>query len=85
MRTKLMIIPLIAAVTMSFSAFASPTPPENSMSLSDILQSVETQFNPTYIDEVNWDDDGYWEVEYVDRNGSKRELKIDPITGDIRK
>jgi len=85
MRTKFMIIPLVAAATMSFSALASSTPPENSMALSDVLQSVERQFSPTYIDEVSWDDDGYWEVEYVDRNGSKREIKIDPITGDIRK
>ncbi|USG61863.1 PepSY domain-containing protein [Sneathiella marina] len=85
MYTKFMIIPFVAATTFSFSALASSVPPANSMALSDVLQSVERQFSPTYIDEVNWDDDGYWEVEYVDQYGSKREIKIDPITGDVRK
>ena len=83
MRSKLLIAPFAIAATYSFTAFAS-SPPVNSLPLSDVVKTVEELFDPKYIDEVSWDSDGYWEVEYVDQNGSEREIKIDPLTGKIR-
>jgi peptidase YpeB-like protein len=38
-----------------------------------------------YFDEVDWDDDGYWEIEYVDRAGNSVEIRLDPVTGQPRR
>jgi hypothetical protein len=38
----------------------------------------------TYFDEVEWDDDGYWEIEYLSKAGTKTKLRVDPISGQRR-
>jgi len=84
MRAKFMLIPVLATFGFSASVLAA-TPPINALSLSEIIHKVEAQYNPKYIDEVNWDNDGYWEVEYYDAKGKEIKIKIDPVTGEIRK
>lgn len=84
MRAKFLVLPALAAVSYAGVAFAS-SPPTNALALSEIIGLVESQVSFKYIDEVNWDNDGYWEVEYIDDNGRKVEIKIDPVTGKIRK
>ncbi len=84
MRAKFLVLPALAAVSYAGVAFAS-SPPTNAIALSEIIGLVESQVSFKYIDEVNWDNDGYWEVEYIDDNGRKVEIKIDPVTGKIRK
>jgi hypothetical protein len=37
-----------------------------------------------YFKEVEWDDDGYWEVEFYRTDGSEVEVDIDPWTGEPR-
>lgn len=57
-------------------------PPANAKPLSDIVRSVETR-NLGRIREVDYDDDGYWEVK-VRGNGVKSELHIDAVSGEAR-
>jgi hypothetical protein len=55
------------------------------MPLSEILRTLEASGNIAYFDEIEWDDDGYWEIEYVRRDGGKTEIKVDPVTGQQRR
>ncbi len=69
-----------ALITMApLSAFAAP--PEGAK-LSEILAKVEQTPDLEYIDEVDWNDRGYYEIEYFMKNGAKAEIKIDPKTGE---
>ena len=45
---------------------------------------IEERDDVHYFDEVEWDDDGYWEVEYYRRDGSEVEVEIDPVSGEPR-
>lgn len=63
-------------------AIAAP-PPADGLKLSQIVAQVETSAGAAlaYIDELEWDDDGYWEVKYITTDGRKIEEKLDPRTG----
>ncbi len=78
-------LPVALALAVSFAAAAAAAPPADGMRLSDIVRAVEQRPDFRYFDEIEWDDDGYWEVEYVTRDGRKIELKIDPRTGQPRR
>ena len=71
-------------LAMGLAAPAIAAPPQDGMPLSQIIQSLEQEGDVAYFDEIEWDDDGYWEVEYYRANGAKVELKIDPKTGKPR-
>lgn len=62
------------------SAYAAP-PPEGTK-LSEIVAKVEQTSDVDYVDEVDWNDRGYYEIEYYMKNGAKAEIKIDPKTGE---
>jgi len=76
MRTMLAAILLTAT---SVSAFAAA--PEGAK-LSEIIAKIEQTADVQYIDEVDWNDRGYYEIEYFMKNGAKVEIKIDPKTGE---
>lgn len=63
-------------------AIAAP-PPADGLKLSQIAAQVEGRVGTalSYIDELEWDDDGYWEVKYITTDGKKVEEKLDPRTG----
>lgn len=61
-----------------------PPAPAQALPLSEIVTELEHRFDIAWIDEIEWDDDGYWEVELYARDGSKIDLKIDPVTGALR-
>ncbi|HHW35287.1 MAG TPA: PepSY domain-containing protein [Paracoccus solventivorans] len=74
-----------AALTLGLApvlAIAAP-PPADGLKLSQIVAQVETSAGAAlaYIDELEWDDDGYWEVKYITTDGRKIEEKLDPRTG----
>ncbi|MFA7433602.1 MAG: PepSY domain-containing protein [Gemmobacter sp.] len=79
-------LPLIAAAgyLATSAAYALP-PPEGAKPLSEILAKVEAGHNVAWIDEVDWDDDGYWEVEFYTPDGAKVEIRLDPVTGEPRR
>ncbi len=62
------------------TAYASP-PPEGSK-LSEIIAKIEQNADTAFVDEVDWNDRGYYEIEYVTKAGAKVEVKVDPKTGE---
>ena len=77
---------VIAAALLS-TAFAAPAlaqPPANSLPLSQIIATIEAEANFGYIDEIEWDSDGYWEIEFYRADGGKVEIDIDPVSGQVR-
>ncbi|MDO5613548.1 MAG: PepSY domain-containing protein [Paracoccus sp. (in: a-proteobacteria)] len=76
----------IPATLIAGTAFADTAPPAGSMKLSDVVALIENQAGAelAYIKEVDWDDDGYWDVEYRTTAGAKVDLRLDPVTGENR-
>jgi hypothetical protein len=66
-------------------ALADRTPPADALPLSVIVTGLETQYDIQFIDEIDWDEDGYWDVEFYTKAGAKVELKINPVTGEARR
>lgn len=57
---------LTAALLMASApapARAQSTPPDGALSLSEVIAQIEALEGLHFIDEVEWDDDGYREVE----------------------
>lgn len=80
------LVPALAALWLAAglsAAFAAPPPPD-AMPLSEIVRMIEQRGDVAHFDEIEWDDDGYWEVEYIARDGGKRKLRLDPVTGQPR-
>lgn len=76
---------LAAALVVGFafapiSALAAP--PADSMPVSKIVQGIEQRSDFRYIKEVDWDDDGHYEIEYVTTDGARVEIKVNPRTGE---
>jgi hypothetical protein len=56
-------------------------PPQDALPLPEVLQQVQQRENVASFDEVSWDDDGYWEIEFFGTTGAKKEIHVDPLTG----
>ncbi|MCL7998217.1 PepSY domain-containing protein [Brucella sp. 21LCYQ03] len=72
---------LAAILLTATSAGALAAAPEGAK-LSEIISKIEQTPDIQYIDEVDWNDRGYYEIEYFMKNGAKVEIKIDPKTGE---
>ena len=48
--------------------------------MTDLLQGIERSADFGYFDEVEWDD-GFYEVEYYTKTGTKKKIYIDPVSG----
>ncbi|MFN3685300.1 PepSY domain-containing protein [Salinarimonas sp.] len=70
---------LVALATAAPGAHARP--PADALPLSEVLATLEGTGDVAYFDEVEWDDDGYWEIDYVRPDGGRVELRVDPTTG----
>ncbi|NMG38586.1 PepSY domain-containing protein [Chelativorans sp. ZYF759] len=76
------LIALSALVFLPTAALAQP--PADAMPLSEILASIESEADFSHFDDVDWDDDGYWEIEYYRADGAKVDVDIDPVSGQPR-
>ncbi len=72
---------IAAALLTSIATGAYAAVPEGEK-LSDIIAKIESTADVKYIDEVDWNDRGYYEIEYYLNSGAKVEVKIDPKTGE---
>lgn len=77
-------LPVLALFAFSSPALAAP-PPADAKPLSEILKTIEDRETVAYFDEVEWDDDGYWEIEYVRADGAKVKVRIDPVSGQAKR
>lgn len=79
----------VAATLIALFGFASSAaasgPPENAVPLSEVIRMFEESGDVAYFDEIEWDDDGYWEIEYRRGDGAKVEIKVDPVSGEPRR
>lgn len=72
------------AALIIFPASALAQPSADAMPLSEILASIEGEENFGYFDEIDWDSDGYWEIEYYRADGARVDVDIDPVSGQPR-
>jgi hypothetical protein len=76
-------LPLLGFLLLAPAALAAPPP--DAKPLSEIIKMLEDREDIAYIKEVDWDDDGYWEIEYVRTGGGEVEVDIDPVSGQPRR
>lgn len=83
--TMRMIVLATSLVVPTWAA-AQDMPPAGSMALSAVVTKLETDLGAdlSYISEISWDDDGYWEVEYYTNENREVDIRVDPATGEIR-
>lgn len=74
--TTLTLLGLLLAGQPALSA-----PPAEAKPLSEIAKMLEDSGNVAYIAEIEWDDRGYWDVDYVRGDGGKVEVKLNPVSG----
>lgn len=71
--------PLALAFALSLLAAPAPAqPPADAMPLSQILAAIEAEADFGFFNEIEWDSDGYWEIEYYRADGAKIEVKVGP-------
>ena len=83
---RIRILALCAASAFAFGqayaqATASPVPPQNRMKLSELVAKVEQRDKFQYIKEIEWEQEGYYEVTYYTTDKAKVEIKLDPVSG----
>lgn len=74
---------LVAALLLGLpatGALADAPPPQGAKPMTDLLQGIERSADFGYFDEVEWDD-GFYEVEYYTKTGTKKKIYIDPVSG----
>ena len=62
-------------------AFAQNLPPTGSLPLSQVIAGVEKTQPVRVFTEVEWDDDGYWDIEFINQSNRRTSVRIDPMTG----
>lgn len=70
---------------VSFPQAAEAAPPSDAMPLSQILQTFEQKDGFLQFDEIEWEPEGYWEIEYFTTTGQLRsrvKVNVDPVTGE---
>jgi hypothetical protein len=81
MKNTILSLLLLSSVGISPSVLADEMPPRNAKPLSEIVKNLENKgFSP--ITEIDFDDDKGWEIKAY-RNNQKRELKVNPLSGEI--
>ena len=76
-------LPLAAAALLLASpVLAQNVPPANGLPLSQIIAGVEKSQPVRVFTEVEWDDDGYWDMEFINQNNRRQSVRIDPFSGE---
>lgn len=75
----------IAAVLIFGPVYAQTSapavPPQKSMKLSQIIAQVELRDKFQYVKDVEWEEEGYYDVTYYTTDKAKVEIKLDPVSG----
>lgn len=73
---------LLAVILLTTTSAGALAAAPDGTKLSEIIAKIEQTPDLQYIDEIDWNDRGYYEIEYFIKNGAKVEIKIDPKTGE---
>lgn len=76
---------IIAVTILTFTAMNAYSAAPEGAKLSEIIAKIENTADVKYIDEIDWNDRGYYEIDYHLNSGAKVEIKIDPKTGETVK
>jgi hypothetical protein len=60
----------------------TPIPPPNALKLSELVAKVEQRDAFQYVADIEWNDDGYYEVTYFTQDKAKVEIRFNPVTGE---
>lgn len=71
-----------SALSLVITALNAHAAAPEGAKLSEIVAKIEQTADVEYVDEVDWNDRGYYEIEYIMKNGAKAEIRIDPKTGE---
>lgn len=75
----------LGVMTLPAVAAAQTQPPATAQPLSRVIATIEANVaDLAYIEDVSWDNDGYWEVEYRTTDGREVEIRVDPVTAQTR-
>jgi hypothetical protein len=72
----------LAALAVAAPALAQNLPPSNGLPLSQIVAGVETSQPVRVFTEIEWDDDGYWDIEFINTDNRRSSVRIDPVSGE---
>ena len=73
---------LAPALLLAAPAFAQTLPPTGSLPLSQVVAAVEKTQPVQVFTEIEWDDDGYWDIEFIDTDNRRSSVRIDPVSGE---
>lgn len=76
--------PALAAAAFALAAPASAqrVPPQGALPLSQVIAGVEKAQPVSSFREVEWDDDGYWDIEFINTDNRSVSIRIDPMSGE---
>lgn len=63
-------------------ALAQRLPPADGLPLSQIVAGVEASQPVQVFTEIEWDDDGYWDIEFINTDNRRSSVRIDPVSGE---
>jgi hypothetical protein len=72
---------LAVAAGLAVPAAAQNLPPRNGLPLSQVVAAVEAAEPVQVFTEIEWDDDGYWDMEFINTSNRRTSVRIDPFTG----
>ena len=82
------LVATFAALILTGPAFPQEkpegVPPVGAHPLSEIISKVEKRDSFSHVDEVRWNDDGYYEVTYLTTDKATVEINYDPVTAEPR-
>ena len=73
---------LASSPLLAQDAQERPVPPETALKASEIIARIESRPDFRYLDEVGWDEQGYYEIIYFTNDKARVEIKINPVTGE---
>ena len=72
----------VATAFLALPAGAQSLPPQNALPLSQVIATVEKTQPVRSFTEIEWDDDGYWDIEFITDNNRRSSVRIDPVSGE---
>lgn len=84
MRFKVKLAGAVFALALPGVSFAQDRtlPPDNALKASEIIARIEARNDFRYLDEAQWDQDGYYEIVYFTGDKARVEIRINPVTGE---
>ncbi len=73
---------LLAIPTTSVAQEQRRIPPDNAMKLSQIISKVEKRQDFRFVDEIEWNEGGYYDVTYYTTDKAKVEIKYNAVSGE---